>query len=350
MTKKKAAGLTEGFATLEIIKGFKFLNVNAQVFKSPNKSHDPTDRNDDKDAEYQNNFDGDVLPKQRTILRPVYLTAHETYWLDEPEILYDIVDALKLRYPESHPEKPLKIIKSDEVYPQDYGDFFFDAFKHDTRFQRMMEGGRYTFRLEDPADRLLFYSMKNSPYTQVEGEEVSKYMKGTIKYKLIMPGYKEEKNAEIQDKDIEAISKLSKKNGISGDKQKMIAHIMGVRDIDTSNPDPENLRIQLKMQVASSLKPSKIPGMTQQDWFIELSNTPPAKLTKQYFVHKALSYNIIVRQGDKFRFNEVPVEGVIGLPALIEYYLDPANANQYGELTDLVESRDAQLDPNGNIG
>ena len=349
MSKVKPAGLTEGFATLEIIKGFNFLKVNPQVFKGSNKSNDPTKLVDDSNSEHIGKFDGDILPEQKTVLSPIYVTSYNTYWQADIDILNYIVHQLNLRYPASHPDKPLQVIKPEDINPSDYYDYFFDTFKSDKKYRRVMEGGRYTFDLSDPADRLLYYSQLYSPFTKVEGEEISKYVQGKIKYKLMVPGQKEKQTIEVEDKDIESISFLSKKNGISLERQEMIARIMKVREVNFDNIDPDNLRVQLKLQVATNTKPSKVKGMTVQDRFVKLASAPGSQVTREYYITKAMDYNLIIRNGDRFRFNEEPIEGVTTLTELVDFYLDKQNANKYSELTDLVDSRDAQLNPNADI-
>ena len=346
MSKKKKAGRTEGFAVLELLEGLSHMDIRADVMHSENKINDPTLKVDDPNAVKIKSFEYEALPGQLYRLALHYPSLAETYWRADIQILNDIQDELKIRYPDSHPDMPLKVIKIEDINPKDYYDFFFTQFKLEKLgIHKAMRGGIYTFDCSDPIDRLLFYNYMYHPDCQVIGQDVDKYSSGRKRWKLTLP--EKEKETQILESNIntDAIAVLHPKRGVGIDRLRLIVEILNIRVDKDANDD--TIRLALKTQVANSTKDLPAWNMSSQAVLVylaeEVSNT---ELTRIATLNKAMNYNLIIKTADTYRFNEELIPGVTKDGELYEHFGKKANLNKLREIEDFVASRDTKI--NGN--
>ena len=345
MSSKKA-GRSEGFATLELLEGLNHLNIRADVMHSESKINDPTKANDDPEATRVGSFDYNALPGQLYRLTLHYPTLAATYWRADFEILKDIQEELQIRYPSNHPDKPLQVIKVEEINPKNYYDFFFTQFKMEKlNTERAMKGGVYTFNCSDPVDRVLFYNYMYHPDCEVVGDEVDAYRSGRKRWKLTLP--EKEKEVQIVESGINttAIAILDTKRGVEIERLRLVADILDARvGKDASDDD---IRLALKTQFANVDK--KLPKweMSSPQTLVYLADTvSKTELNRISVLTKAMRYNLITKTASTYRFNEELIPGVNSDGALFDYFGKKDNLNLYRDVLDYVKSREDQL--NGN--
>ncbi|MCA9382559.1 MAG: hypothetical protein KDH96_01195 [Candidatus Riesia sp.] len=294
-----------------------------------------------KDFKADGVSDGDfrqnVVPGVVTGLAPYWNEIKDTYWPEDEDIkiLHEIQSKLKVRYPKDHPESPGSIIKSEDIDPRNFWDYFFQS---DKLKEREMVSGSYLLNLDDPLDRLLFFSYKNNPRVLVrDGREVSKYTVGAALFELVLPENEILEEKESIKKEMDAFLLLSK---MSFEKKKTVARIMKLPLDSYDNPSPDNLDLEIG-KAAKGIKRGKQDNKNIVE-FIEIASLNNEDLAIMEDITKAKDLRIIVRNRGEFFMNSEKLLGVESENAIFSFFKSKSEKNQemYSDMLFLIKEKE----------
>lgn len=335
---KKALGKNAILKKITGLQDIKFKSKPARYLTDP-ESHKR--KSADVEGEFAEDFEDQVIGGAVTGLAPYWNDLHDTYWVQEPDegnrpILKELVQNIKIRFPDKHPEKPGQVILFADVDPTNFWDPFFQSVKLQ---DKQMVGGNYVFQLQkDPIDVLLYYSYANDHRTLIQGstEAVSKYVVGQAKYKLIIPS---QEIADDKQDLLSEIKTLALVGNMEFEKQKLIARIMKLRVTDYDTPDPDKLLVEVGT-IAKSTKRSGKWDMTEQEKFIELATLSNEDLMIQVDITKGLEYRIITRERGDYFLNMEKMDAVIEENQLFTYFKADSNDKKYADLRFHIDEKE----------
>lgn len=297
-------------------------------------------RDQNYDGEFMEEFEENIIGGAVTVLAPFWNDLQDTYWVHEKNqdgegrpILKSLVEALKLRYPDDHPDSPRKIIKYEDVDPNNYWDPFFQ----NPRLQaKQMRGGRYIFEYhKDPVDALLYFCYLHDPRVIIKGDdrEISKYIASNAQYELVYPTQKTaDSKAELK-AEIELMGLIG---GMEYERQKLIAKAMRLNVGDYEQPDPDRLLVEIGM-AAKNTKTNKRFGTSPKEWLLQLAKLGNEDLQIHADIAQGIDLRIITRQRNKYYLNNVEMPDVSTENQLFTFLKLEVNREQfYDELLFLI--------------
>lgn len=286
------------------------------------------------DGAYVGDYRGQSILKTRQHICPTWeeLTSQWS-WSSTPQRLCELINKMRLRFPENHDRKGQLITCKDANEASEMLTYRRDpVFTHPDLYGFFLEDARLTLNMKDPIQEFLFYCLKGSSivHDKSDSREMSGFEAAGMQYDLVSPKDEVRRKMEDVQKETKAFVLF---NAMANDEDKMrgIAEVMQLPGY-SPKMDINALYVLMRDMAVTNLEISPKYDKSYMDRFIELAETDSEQLSVQYDVIKAKRKMILVPRSGYYMFKGKKIENISNDVQLIGYFLDENNQDEYMEL------------------
>lgn len=287
---------------------------------------------------YTGDYRGQTILKTKRYICPMWEDLTNQWgWGSTPEKLMELINAMKLRYPEKH-ENAGQIIKcKSNQEAMDRLTYRLDPlFNHPELYKFFLEDARLSLNMKDPLQEFLFYCMKGSTIVDNKtGEVKSGFITAGMQFELVSPKQENKRKKEDVQKEVQAFVLFDKLTA-NEDKMRAIAEIMQLPGYSKSTASSALIPL-MRDHAVTNVEVSSRFGKSYMDRFIELAKTPDEELETHSIIIKAKKSHKLVPRSGYYMFQGKKLKNVTNDIQLVNYFLDPNNQDDYLELMELMQ-------------
>lgn len=287
---------------------------------------DPT-----SDGAYVGDYRGQSILKTRQHVCPTWEEYTSQWaWSSTPQKLCELVNKMKLRYPENHDKKGQLITCKDTNEAAEMLTYRSDpVFTHKELYGYFLEDARLTLNMKDPKQEFLFYCLKGSSIVsdRSDNTERSGFETAAMQYELVSPKDEVRRKREDVKKETKAFVLFDAMDG-NEEKMRAIAEVMQLPGY-SPKMDINALYVLIRDMAVTNTEISPKYDKSYMDRFIELASIDSEKLAVQFDVIKAKRTMALVQRAGYYMFKGKKLENISNDVQLIDYFLNENNQEDY---------------------